>query len=105
MKQSYEQIGNILNKLFCTFFNSETSTTKNKVVKRERRKCRKIIDSDSDVQLLNSDTESSSSGNKSDSDFSVGKLKNMRKRKSRRSSDTDSSVAEKRYFFFNSYFQ
>ncbi|KAK9300371.1 hypothetical protein QLX08_006912 [Tetragonisca angustula] len=75
---------------------TETSTTKNKVVKRERRKCRKIIDSDSDVQLLNSDTESSSSGNKSDSDFSVGKLKNMRKRKSRRSSDTDSSVAEKR---------
>ncbi|KAK1129914.1 hypothetical protein K0M31_019613 [Melipona bicolor] len=75
---------------------TETPAIKNKVVKRERRKCRKIIDSDSDVQLLNSDTESSSSGNKSDSDFSVGKLKNMRKRKSRRSSDTDSSLAEKR---------
>lgn len=87
------------------FFNSENLAIKNKVMKRERRNRRKIIDSDSDIQLLNSDTNIKSSvtseDNKSDSDTSVGKPKKMRKRKTYKSSDTDSSFTEKRYIFYN----
>lgn len=88
------------------FLYSENLAIKNKVMKRERRNRRKIIDSDSDIQLLNSDTNIKSSvtsedNKSSDSDTSVGKPKKMRKRKTYKSSDTDSSFTEKRYIFYN----
>ncbi|XP_043599240.1 transcriptional regulator ATRX homolog isoform X1 [Bombus pyrosoma] len=72
-----------------------------KVVKRERRNRRQIIDSDSDLQVINSDTKSNKSAMSednmsSDSDSSVGKPKKMRKRKTHKSSGSDSSIIEKR---------
>ncbi|XP_017760538.1 PREDICTED: transcriptional regulator ATRX homolog [Eufriesea mexicana] len=80
---------------------TENSAVKDEIVKRKRRNPRKIMDSDSDVQFLNSDTESNNSvileDNKSSgSDSSIGKSKKVRKRKTHKSSDTDSSVTEKR---------
>ncbi|CAK9817184.1 Transcriptional regulator ATRX homolog [Anthophora quadrimaculata] len=74
---------------------------KEEVIKRKRNIRKKIILSDSDTELFkaNSDTNSSvipENNKSSDSDFSVGKQKRIHKRKGRRSSDTDSSFAEKR---------
>ncbi|XP_033366026.1 transcriptional regulator ATRX homolog isoform X1 [Bombus vosnesenskii] len=67
-----------------------------KVAKRERRNRRQIIDSDSDLQVINSDTKSNKSAMSEDSDSSVGKPKKLRKRKTHKSSDSDSSIIEKR---------
>ncbi|XP_017787977.1 PREDICTED: transcriptional regulator ATRX homolog [Habropoda laboriosa] len=74
---------------------------KEEVIKHKRRVRKKMIVSDSDMELFNANSDASSStvlkdNKSSDSDFSVGKQKKMHKRKGRRSSDTDSSFAEKR---------
>lgn len=78
------------------------SNLENKIITRQRKNRRKIVDSDSDTLAMNSDTNSDSSvaleeNSSSDSDNSTKKQqKKTRKRKTRKSSDTDSSFAEKR---------
>lgn len=83
--------------------NSECTPPKDKTPKLKRRNRKQILNSDSDVQLLESDSESDNfavlGGRNSDSDSSVGKRTKIRKRKTRKSSDTDSSVTERRYLF------
>lgn len=84
------------------FLNRESSDYKNEIVKRKRRNRYKIMDSDADIELLNSNSDSVNSvvledEKSSDTDSTIGKeQKKTRKRKSRKSSDTDSSLAGKR---------
>ncbi|XP_076680852.1 uncharacterized protein LOC143375529 isoform X2 [Andrena cerasifolii] len=77
---------------------TEHSDANDTGIKRKKRIRRKILNSDSDKEMLNSDSDSDKSiiiQDEASSDSTAGKKK-RRKRKARKSSDTDSSVTEKR---------
>lgn len=82
--------------LYNLLLNSEDSDIENAKVRCKRKNRRKITDSDSDALLVNSDSSFVLEDSLS-SDSSTKQHKITRKRKTRKSSDTDTSFSEKRY--------